>query len=153
MDFMGRFHKSDEENRLCDSLGFLSKNRNLKDRKPGWDKIFADNKIVASTLDDTYSVMHAYYDIAKLCNDNNIILIAVAPPYYKTKLEQIPQKQIYHHHYVLESIKKKYPTSFEFYDYTFDKRFNSDDFQDAVHLNNNGAKKFSLIVKKEILKL
>lgn len=39
--------------------------------------------------------------------------------------------------YALSEIRKKHP-EVEFFDYTNDKRFTSDDFQDAVHLNNVG---------------
>jgi RNase H-fold protein (predicted Holliday junction resolvase) len=153
MGYMGRFKKTDEENRLCDSLGFFSRNRDLKDRKQGWEKGFVGKKIAVQTLNDTYSVVQAYNDIANLCKENGVKLIAIATPFYKTRQEQIPQQLIAHHHYVITKIKKKYPTTFNFYDYTYDRRFNTDDFQDAVHLNNSGARKLSKIIKKEILKL
>ena len=52
--------------------------------------------------------------------------------------------------YVISTIKKKHP-EVAFYNFTDDKRFTSNDFQDLVHLNNNGAKKFSKILKEEVL--
>ena len=150
MQFMKRFERTDEENRICDARGLLSRNRDLEHRKPDWDYVRSginSNK----TRRDTWSVIQAYYEVAEVCREHGIELIGVATPYYKTKQDQITAQMKSDYHYVISEIKKKYP-EVQFYDYTCDKRFTSDDFQDAVHLNNNGARKFSKIMKEEILK-
>ena len=103
------------------------------------------------TSDDTRFVVEAYNDVAELCKKHGVNLIAIATPYYKTRTDQITEKEIADYHFAVAEIKKKHP-EVQFYDFTYDKRFTSDDFQDPLHLNNNGARKFSLIIKNEILK-
>lgn len=159
MDYVGRFKKTDYATRICDSLGFRSNNRDLKDRKKGWDSAYIMKPDewkehllnYKKTSDDTRFVVEAYNDVAELCKKRGVNLIAIATPYYKTRTDQITEKEIADYHFAVAEIKKKHP-EVQFYDFTYDKRFTSDDFQDPLHLNNNGARKFSLIIKNEILK-
>lgn len=150
MEYMKRFERTDEENRVCDLRGFRSRGRDLDDRKPEWETLQLGKVDTAKTRQDTWSVIQAYQEVAEVCKEYGIELIGVAMPYYKTKLDQITPQLKADYHYVISEIRKTHP-EVKFFDYTYDKRFTSDDFQDAVHLNNNGARKFSQIMKEEIL--
>lgn len=156
MDFMGRFEKTDEETRNCDSLGLVSTGRDIENRKEGWENAFVEhnvnNFLKGKTRKDTWALIEGYDDVAELCKKHGVRLIGVATPYYKTMLKEITPSVKADYKYALSEIRKKHP-EVEFFDYTNDKRFTSDDFQDAVHLNNVGAKKFSKILKDEVLEI
>ena len=149
MDYIGRFQHSNKENRMCDSLGFVSLNRELVNRNKDWDKPI-ETTIRLKPREETSHIITAYCDIAEICKANNVKFICIATPYHQNRINQIPQQMINDYLYVISTIKKKHP-EVAFYNFTDDKRFTSNDFQDLVHLNNNGAKKFSKILKKEIL--
>lgn len=154
-DFLGRFEKTDEITRNCDSLGFVSKGRNLENRQENWENQFVDgivNRFIkGKTRKDTWALIEGYKVVAELCKKQGVKLVGVATPYYKTMLKELSPTVKADYQYALEEIRKNHP-EVQFYDYTYDKRFTSDDFQDAVHLNNNGARKFSRILKEEVLK-
>lgn len=156
MDFMGRFEKTDEETRNCDSLGFVSTGREIENRKRGWENAFVEhnvnNFLKGKTRKDTWALIEGYNDVAELCKKHGVKLIGVATPYYKTMLKEISPTIKADYKYALSEIRKKHP-EVEFFDYTYDERFTSDDFQDAVHLNNVGAQKFSKVLKDEVLEI
>lgn len=151
MDYLNRFFDTDINTRLCDSLGFLSKGRNLENRPKGWNKMAKDNSKDIRRPQDTQSVIDGFLDIAETCRNEGVRLVAVAPPLYEERYNQLSPSIKADYHYAIKMIKQKYP-EVEFFDYSNDKRFVADDFQDVYHLNNNGARKLSIIVKKEILK-
>lgn len=151
MDYLNRFFDTDINTRLCDSLGFLSKGRNLENRPKGWDKIVEDKSEDIRKPQDTQSVIEGFLDIAETCRNNKVRLVAVAPPLYEKRYKQLTPSIKADYQYAINRIKQEYP-EVEFFDYSNDKRFMADDFQDLYHVNNNGAHKLSIIVKNEILK-
>lgn len=151
MDYLNRFFDTDINTRLCDSLGFLSKGRNLENRPKGWNKMAKDNSKDIRRPQDTQSVIDGFFDIAETCRNKGVRLVAVAPPLYEERYNQLSPSIKADYLYAIKMIKQKYP-EVEFFDYSNDKRFVADDFQDVYHVNNNGARKLSIIVKKEILK-
>jgi len=85
----------------------------------------------------------------KRCVDRNIKLIFITPPLYKTYYSQIPNDAKITVDNFVKSLSVKY--NINYYNYTYDKRFNIRDFKNDNHLNSNGAFKFCQIINKNIL--
>ena len=49
----------------------------------------------------------------------------------------------------IQTLQQKY--GLEYYNYMTDERFVAEDFGDSDHLNTQGAKKFSRILKDEVI--
>jgi len=147
--YIKRFILSDKESRCCDSMGFVNTGHKLGNRQEGWKFNYGDNP-AEKPREQTWSVIEGYNDVAELCRQNGVTLIGIATPLYKTRAKGLTPKFKADYKYTISEIHKKYP-EVKFFDYTYDSRFSSDDFFDAVHLNNNGAIKFSRIVKEEVL--
>jgi hypothetical protein len=87
-----------------------------------------------------------FKQIAQACKDENVRLIVVGFPYYKTARDLVTARGLKDKQMCLDSMRAVYP-QMEYYEFMDDDRFVDDDFLDATHLNSHGAKKFSLIIK------
>ncbi len=77
-------------------------------------------------------------------------LVLVATPVYKTYQESIHPIVLNDIHVFVKKLQAAYP-HVEYHEHLFDKRFGADDFQDASHLTESGAVKYSKILA-QILK-
>lgn len=140
-----RFKKSESKNRQCDELGYqivpakpVKDSLNLKEYDPNFKRENAE------------IVVKGFLTLGKLCKENNVKLVILAPPLYTTQLDQLNDKWKSDFNYVIDKAKST-GADVEFCDYSEDTRFVPEDFKDACHLNDNGAKKLSVIFKDEIL--
>lgn len=133
----------------CDSLGFISlKDDNKVEKWQYWDlpKIYD----IAIHLDqDKYNELYFQYQtIANLCS-KGIRFILVTTPMLKTyQDDMVPQVEIEMMEFV-SRLQKDFP-NIEYYDFTRDERFSSQDFHDASHLSETGSQKFSKIIRDVI---
>ena len=88
--------------------------------------------------------------IAKLCREKGIKLVIVTTPVYKTYYDHISPAWYGNMLANIGSVSRKYNASY--LNYFYDKRFELDDYMDNDHLNENGARKFSFILKDDICK-
>lgn len=150
-NFMMRFLKSDEESRECDSLGYIR--LKLSNRKKNWQKRVLP-KIIDTTLpidkDKQERLYTQYCTLAELADKRGARLILLFTPMYNTYNNSTSPIVIEEMNAFVSHLKQKY-RNVEYYDYSKDERFVNDDFKDASHLTENGAVKFSKIVKEEIL--
>lgn len=79
----------------------------------------------------------------------NIKIVFVTTPVYKTYYQHISKKNYETMINVLNDISQK--KSVTYFNYFNDNRFEINDFMDNDHLNNAGAKKFSVILKNEVI--
>lgn len=140
-DYWGRFTKTNEQNRLCDSLGYVK--FELKDRKDGWDTLKLP-KFEYHNRSETSSIIKGIKQIYTLCEKHGVKLIVITSPTYKTYNNKIPESYLKDFNYVVRSIKQN--KNLQYYNFYCDPRFGDNDFKDAGHLNYLGAKKFSGIV-------
>lgn len=89
-------------------------------------------------------------EIARVCRDHNIRLIAITMPCYTTYVAATTPSGISELHALADSMRSVYP-EMEYYDFMADKRFDIEDFRDPSHLNELGALKFTAILKNELL--
>lgn len=132
----------------CDSLGW-GMDYSLA-RKP--EDINHNNSITtvrrhtAETWD--YLGENCFYvdRIAAYCRSRDIRLVLITTPTWHTYYEHLDRKQLNRMYEVVHTIPDA-----EYYDYLKDGRFVEDDFYDADHLSDVGAKKFTLILRDEVL--
>ena len=78
-----------------------------------------------------------------------IKIVFVTTPVYKTYYKYLSIRNYGIMTNTVDKIANKYTA--KYVNYLFDKRFDIDDFQDNDHLNEVGAKKFSIILKNEVI--
>ena len=87
--------------------------------------------------------------IADLLASKNIKMAFVVTPVFKTYYENVSKIRYDEMAASVDAIAGKYNT--RRFDYFRDSRFNLSDFSDNDHLNEAGAKKFSIILKNEVI--
>lgn len=146
-NYMHRFLEDSKQATGCDSLGYII---NKFSKKNGnWEyrslPMLIDITIPKNTKD--YNLLYEEYStIAKITQQKNVRLILVGTPLYKTYHEDMNKNVVKEVHDFAAKLKKEFH-NVEYYDYTFDSRFKDDDFNDAGHLSEFGAAKFSKIMK------
>ncbi len=104
------------------------------------------NKNYPATVEENVKILDDYL---MLCEENNIRAIMFIPPLCHGFIKQFSQVRLDEFHYLVRSLQKKH-SSVLFFDGWKLKTFVNSDFSDAVHLNLNGAAKFSAIFNSMI---
>lgn len=135
-----------------DSLGFDHHDYqiHLSDWWQDASKVHVDN-IGDSSL---YKYVDEYTDclkeIAKVCMENEVRLVVVTTPCYKTYLRDVTPEGVSTCFSIIEKVKKDYPI--EYYHYLDDSDFRSDSlYYDCSHLNYFGAEVFTERLKRDML--
>ena len=151
LDYMMRFVKTEEQKRECDSLGYIA--LDVTKRNANWayrnmPPVIDVNKPVDT---EKFNELKSWYTtLAELTKNRNAQLILLGTPMYETYQKDLNPKVLEEILSFVETLKKDFP-NVEYYDYTFDKDFLPDDFNDASHLTDSGADKFSRKLK-EVMK-
>lgn len=115
--------------------------------KAGKERVDYHNKIMNREL--LASNVMALNEIAKELNSRNIKMVIVTTPVYKTYYENVSKENYDVMTNAIVVIEKKYPV--KSFIYFQDNRFEISDFMDNDHLNEDGARKFSYILKDEVI--
>lgn len=151
LNYMTRFFLSDEEARECDSLGYLK--YDIVQRRTKWmhERL---PEYIDTSMDvdkDLYFQLYSYYEaIARTAQCHGVKLVLISTPVYKTYQELINHSVYNEMHLFSKRIMEEFPVV-GYYDFTYDERFSEEDFYDASHLCDAGARKLSLLVS-EIVK-
>lgn len=89
---------------------------------------------------------NAIVDFAK---ENSIEIIVITLPAYESYFKNMEENQIENTIHFGKNLAKTYP-NVRYLNFLEDKRFNKSDFYDADHLNEIGARKFSLIINDSL---
>ena len=143
LNYISRFWNNREELQECDSLGYVK--LDIKNRLTDWDL-----RSIPAVIDTTKVIDRAGYEeiweqyekLARTTQEKQVRLILVATPVYKTYQESIHPIVLNDMHEFIKKLQNHYP-HVEYYEFLFDIRFTSEDFQDASHLTESGAIKFS----------
>ena len=94
--------------------------------------------------------VQALYDIVEFCKSKNIRPIMITTPYLNEYNHLVSEDFLEDFHAVIADVEL---TGAEYYDYSSDERFSNeyDYFMNSDHLNIEGARKFTDIIKTEIL--
>ena len=152
LDYMLRFVKTEEQKRECDSLGYVA--LDVTKRNANWAYRNMPPIIDVNQPIDTEKfneLKNWYITLAELTKNRNARLILLGTPMYETYQKDLNQEVLKEIFAFVEMLKKDFP-NVEYYDFTFDKDFLPEDFNDASHLTDSGAEKFSkklkLVVEK-----
>ncbi len=93
-------------------------------------------------------VQKGYFEkILDYCRDKNIKVMVVMPPLRENELKSYKEDYLEEFN---EYINKSIGEVGIYFNFTYDERFNIDDFSDITHLNKEGADKFSKILWENI---
>ena len=148
---LSRFFKSDKELIECDSLGFIP--LDLSFRRTDWKQkaLPADVDLSREKRPELYDKLYKnFVTLAEITKAYHVRLVLISIPMYNTYRKKMSKALLVEKASFATELHAKFP-HIEYYDYTFDYRFDDDDFNDASHLSVIGASKFSKIVKEEIL--
>lgn len=87
--------------------------------------------------------------MAELLKKKNIQMVLLVTPVYQTYARHVAAKNYETMVNGIAAVSKRY--GIKSYNYFYDNRFDIGDFLDNDHLNERGAKKFSLILKQEVI--
>ncbi len=147
LNYMSRIIMTEKSARECDSLGYQM--LSLEKKKKRWEysalpKLIDSTKVINQKA---YDQLYCYYkDMAQVTYNNNIRLILLGTPMYKTFWDNMNDVIVRDRERFVSKLKATYP-NVEYYDFTCDIRFNPDDFYNTNHLTEVGAAKFSRIIK------
>jgi len=106
------------------------------------DTLAKDRESVMLDIQKNY-----FKNILEYCRDKNIKVMVIMPPLRDNELKSYKDEYLeIFNEYISESIEEN-----EIYlNFTYDERFNINDFSDITHLNKEGADKFSKILWEKI---
>lgn len=150
LNYISRFWQSRKENVECDSLGFVSVT--LNERKDGWE-YRAVPPIIDTSKNIDENAFRSYWPnieaIAEFAKERGAKLILVNTPKYKTYQTSINNDVVKEMNQLILQLQKK-NNNVLYWDYTYNDEFVEDDFFDACHLSDVGARKFSKMLKGKI---
>ena len=144
---------------------YLRNNDNKTSSELGWGTDYSsENSMNLFKTGEIASLRHSWKDLHSFKNSpdylenqeilNNIIrwsqkrdvkVLLFTPPAYYTYRQNMIKEQLYNTEKVIEQIALEYDNCI-YYNFFYDTSFTSEDFFDADHLNEIGAKKLSLII-------
>ena len=146
--FWGKIQKCFDDDALdCDSLGW-GRNYRAELRNPD---DFLPERLREHLYHDSVSLRWNCTQlnaIAEYCSVHNLRLVVLMPPVSHGYTQKAAPWQLELVRQVACGMQKKYGACVA--DYSQDSRFTDEDFFDSDHLNDQGAKKFSEILGKEL---
>lgn len=150
LNYISRFWQSRQENVECDSLGYVAVA--LNERKEGWEY-----RAVPPIIDTSKSIDEAafglyrhYFEVIADCvKQRGAIFVLVNTPKYKTYQNFINKDVMQEMNQLILQLQRNYD-NIEYWDFTYNTKFVRDDFYDACHLSDRGAKKFSIMLREKI---
>lgn len=147
MSLIPRFLKSSDQLRGGDSLGYSR--QKLSNRINNW-KVAALPALVNTNMPidkrKAMELYNVYSSMASITMKKGVRLILISTPMYKTCQEDINKNVVVEKEVFVKKLQKEF-SNVDYYDFTFDERFEEDDFIDSSHLSEHGAIKFSRIIK------
>lgn len=150
LNYISRFWQSRDENVECDSLGFVA--LPLDERPDGWEY-----RAVPPIVDTSKKIDERTFDLywpyvrllAEFSNRSDVTLVLVNIPKYKTYQRDINDVVVKEMDRLILQLQHDY-NNVKYWDFTFDNEFVEEDFYDACHLSEIGARKFTAVLKKKL---
>lgn len=136
------------KNNYVDSLGF----NKIEGRSPQFAEWVVETQISwdCDTTILCYNEFKGYLkDLAKVCYDNKIRLVAVTCPCANCYVEATSERGIQNLYALIDSVRAYYPI--EYFNYLNDPEFRTDSlYYNCSHLNSIGADKFAIRLKNDL---
>lgn len=142
-----RIFKHDQEQMGCTQLGFEPAKQ--KNKTHSWKTEHLPVIVNYESLNAQLAFSEGLSNmkrIAKVCSDNQVRLIVVTMPCYKTYKEKMTERGLKEMQACVDTMHSVYP-NLEYYNFISDSRFKDDDFYNSSHLSDVGAEKFSKILR------
>ena len=141
------FVRNEAALQVCDSLG--GRLYSHKYKSPNWknveDKNLVDDSDAKKCFEETLGYMCR---LAAVCESCHVRLIVITTPCYKGSLQNFSSRGLAEMQMCVDAMKEICPTM-QYHNYMMDSRFTDDDFFNATHLSDIGAKKFTPILKED----
>lgn len=148
---MDSFHDEEMGLDTYDSLGFVWHAKEMH-QDSDWkndDNVHIQNIGADSLYKYVYEYTLQLKEIAKICYENNVRLVAITTPCHELYLEQTNEIGMRTLYKIIDSIRVSYPI--EYYNYISDEEFRADSFYyDCSHLNYIGAEHFTKRLKRDL---
>ncbi len=150
LNYLSRLWQSRQENVECDSLGYHA--LVLKNRQEGWEYravppiIDTSKKIDNNAFNRYWPYMEV---IASCARERGIKMVLVNIPKYTTYQNDINNNVVQEMEHQITQLQIKY-NNVMYWDFTYNEEFGDEDFFDACHLSDDGAKKFSRMLVDKI---
>ncbi len=135
----------------CDSLGWGT-TYELSNKLNTWDNTSSIKAVERHTVKDWSFIDRniAYIKrIIEFCQARSISLVLITTPTWSAYNERLDKKQLEKMYALISEMQQQY--NLPYHNYLKDDRFVPDDFFDSDHLSDIGAKKFSIILRDEVL--
>lgn len=145
------FIRDFEATHHCDSTGFEP--ITVAEKSPTWreDKLPKEMEYNHPNATKAFAHTLSYMkQIAQVCKEADVRLIVITFPCYRSFVELTTPRGMKEMQACVDSMKRVYP-AMEYYNYMSDPRFEEDDFCNSSHLTDVGARKFSSILREEVM--
>lgn len=150
LNYVSRFWQSRQENVECDSLGYHA--LVLKNRQEGWEYRAVPPIIDTSKKinNDAFNRYWPYLEVIADCaQKRGAKMVLVNIPKYLTYQNDINKNVVQEINSLITQLQSKY-NNVVYWDFTYNEEFGEEDYFDACHLSDEGAKKFSKILGDKI---
>ena len=146
LNYISRFWQSRQENVECDSLGYHA--LALKNRQEGWE--YRAVPPVINTFkkmdNEAFNGYWPYIEVIADCASKiGVKMVLVNIPKYKTYQNNVNKKVLQEMNHLITQLQCKF-NNVLYWDFTYNEEFGEEDFFDACHLSDEGAKKFSIML-------
>lgn len=153
LNYISRFWQRRKENVECDSLGYHA--LLLNNRQDGWEYravppiIDTSKKINNDAFNRYWPYMEVIADCAK---KRGARMVLVNIPKYTTYQNNINKNVVKEMNQLISQLQSKY-NNVIYWDFTYNEEFGEEDFFDACHLSDEGAKKLSKCIEMMLREL
>lgn len=148
LNYWGRIFKQNfEEKNQCTPSGY--ERLKLSDKPSKWKIEKLPSQINYDSPNAPLALREGLNDlkcIAEVCRKASVRLVVITMPCYQSFIEQTTERGMKEMQECVDSMRSVYP-EMEYYNFIDDKRFTEDDFYNSSHLLEEGAEKFSKILK------
>lgn len=141
-----------DESPGCDEYGWgdgmKEKGSGVKDSVEVVKKVIEQNQYYTDINRERINLSYLT-EIINYCHDNGVELCFITTPVMKAYLNNLNKSQYNRMYSLIHDLCNKH--NIRFYDFFRDNNFENDDFYDALHLNDMGARKFSLLLKQCVM--
>lgn len=141
---------SGKELPMCDTLGFGLGYTAADAAEWTHDAQNIAEKHTAADWDSLEKNVADMHSLLQFCKENGIRAILVTTPVSSAYRALLDNRQLEKTYSVIEEMCSRHGA--EYHDYMADSRFTECDFHDSDHLSDEGAKKFTLILKEDLTK-
>lgn len=131
----------------CNELGFGTAYKANKSLELVENGKLAAQRHIAKNFKSNQKLRNVLYKFVEFSEQNHINLVLVTCPAYSSYVNHLKKEQLHEMHKVIFTAQKAH-SNVLYFNFLKHSSFNASDFFDGDHLNDRGAKKFSLMLNR-----